>query len=152
MDSTIYGHKLEKHGRGCVNWSWIRRGWDGLWRSDLDDVVVEEHHLEEEGDDYVEEDDWDDEYPAHARVRLIIWSIKYFPRQVELGRRYRLQDGVHVCTNKVPRYGEAHPSECPPQHRERGNTDQLNSRVRSRKSRIQHIEWAARTEIGIHTN
>ena len=60
-------YELEKHSRGRINWSWF---WDGLWCTDLHHVVAEEHHLEEEGDDYVEEDDWDDEYPAHARVRL----------------------------------------------------------------------------------
>ena len=60
-------YELEKQSRGCINWSWF---WDGLWCADLHDVVAEEHHLEEEGDDYVEEDDWDDEYPAHARVCL----------------------------------------------------------------------------------
>ena len=48
-------YELEKQSRGCIN---------------CHDVVAEEHHLEEEGDDYVEEDDWDDEYPAHARVCL----------------------------------------------------------------------------------
>jgi hypothetical protein len=51
---------------GVVDWSWVRRGWDGVWRTDPHDVVAEEHYLEEEGDDYVEEDDWDNEYPAHA--------------------------------------------------------------------------------------
>jgi hypothetical protein len=102
MDSTIYGHKLEKHGRGCVNWSWIRRGWDGFWGSDLHDVVVEEHHLEEEGDDYVEEDDWDDEYPAHARVRLIIRSMKHFTRRVELGMRTVCRMGYTFAQTKYP--------------------------------------------------
>jgi len=63
-------HELEKHGRRRFVWSWVRRGWDGLRCTDLHDVIAEEHHLEEEGDDNVEKNDWDDEYPAHARVRL----------------------------------------------------------------------------------
>jgi hypothetical protein len=46
-----YGHKLEKDGCGCVGWSWIRWGWDGLRRTDPHDVVVEDHHIEKEGDD-----------------------------------------------------------------------------------------------------
>lgn len=59
-------HELEKHSRGWVGWPWVRRGWDGVLRADLHDVVAKEHHLEEESDDYVEEEDWNDEYPAHA--------------------------------------------------------------------------------------
>ena len=77
-------HKLEKHGRGRFFWSWVRRGWDRLRRTDLHDVVAEKHHLEEEGDGYVEKNNWDDEYPAHARVRLTKWPMRYCPRQ----RRY----------------------------------------------------------------
>jgi len=66
MVTRVYIHELEKHGRGCVDWPWVRRGWDGVLCTDLHDVVAKEHHLEEEGDDYVGEDDWDDKYPAHA--------------------------------------------------------------------------------------
>lgn len=54
---------LKKHGPRSLS------GY-GIWRADLYNVVTKEHHFEEEGDDHVEEDDWDDEYPANARVCL----------------------------------------------------------------------------------
>ena len=55
----------------------------GVRGANLYHVVTEEHDFEEEGDDYVEEDDWDDEYPAYTRVRLggrsmschLIWGL-----------------------------------------------------------------------------
>ena len=74
-----YRHKLEKYGRGCVNWSCIRWRWDGLGCPDPHDLVVKGHHLGEEGDDRVKENDWDDEYPAHARTRLVAWSMGHYP-------------------------------------------------------------------------
>lgn len=70
-------HELEKHGRRRPSRPRVRRGWDGVWHANLHDVVAEKHHLEQEGDDYVEENDWDDKYPAHARVRLARWSMEY---------------------------------------------------------------------------
>ena len=42
-----------------------------------------------------------------------------------------MEDGVYVCTNKVPRYHEANPRECPPQYCGRSDTDELVNRGRS---------------------
>lgn len=58
-ERTIALNDLKKHGRRSFGRSRIRR-------ADLYDVVAEEHHFEEEGDDYVEEDDWDHEYSAYT--------------------------------------------------------------------------------------
>ena len=60
--------KSEKHGSRCVGGSDVRG--NRIRGADLDDVVAEEHDLEEEGDNNVGEDDRDDEHSAHARVRL----------------------------------------------------------------------------------
>ena len=46
-----YVHDSKKHSPGRVNWSWVRRGWNGVGSTDLYDVVAKEHHLEKEGDD-----------------------------------------------------------------------------------------------------
>ena len=75
-----YAYGLEKHDRGCINWSWVGGGRDRLRRTDLYDVVAEEHHLEEEGDDHMEEDDWDHEYPVDARVRLLGLLVRCYQR------------------------------------------------------------------------
>ena len=131
-------YELEKHSRGRINWSWF---WDGLWCTDLHHVVAEEHHLEEEGDDYVEEDDWDDEYPAHARVRLKKWLMEHY--ETDVLKAYRLENGIRVCADKVSGYCEAHPCECPPQYCEWSDTNQLNGQVRSCKCIVLEIRWAA---------
>jgi len=97
-----YIHELEKHSPQHVIWSWVRRGWNGVRRADLHDIVAEEHHLEKEGDDQVEEDDWDDEYPAHARVRLPKQSIRYYPRKVIPRRRTVWRMGYTFAQRKYP--------------------------------------------------
>jgi len=91
----------------------------------------------------VEEDDWDEEYPAHARVCLMKRLMKYTRGNEGNPKTYRLENGVYVCTYKVPGYYEAHPRECPPQYRERSDTDKLYGQVWSCKCIILEIGWAA---------
>jgi hypothetical protein len=50
----------------------------------------------------VEENDWDDEYPAHARTRLVVWSIWHYPRQAVLRRRTVCRMGYTFAQTKYP--------------------------------------------------
>ena len=52
-----------------------------------------------------------------------------------------MENGIYVCTNKVPRYGEAYPRECPSQYRERGDADKLNGQVWFREYMILEVGW-----------
>lgn len=61
----VYTAYIENDVGGRADRSGTRR-WDGIWCANPYNVVAKEHHFEEEGNDYVEEDNWDDEYPAHA--------------------------------------------------------------------------------------
>ena len=64
------------------------------------------------------------------------------PKAGDTPRTYRLENRIHVCTEKVPGYGEANPREHPSQYRGRGNTDELNGQVRSRKCVRLGVGWA----------
>ena len=56
---------------------------------------------------------------------------------------YCLEDRIYICAEEVPRYDKTHPRECPPQYRGRGDTYELNGRVRSSKRMMLEIGWAA---------
>ena len=125
---SMYTAYIENDVGGPADRSGTRR-WDGIWCANPYDIVAKEHHFEEEGNDYVEEDNWDDEYPAHARICLERWLTKRHARwEYAWEVAYCLENGIHVCANKVPRDYKPHSCECPPQYCEWGDADKLDGR------------------------
>jgi hypothetical protein len=64
------------------------------------------------------------------------------PKTGSAWKAYRLQDRVNVCPNKTQDTARPTPASTHP-NTKRSNAHGLNSRVRSRKSRISEVGWTA---------